>query len=45
MKVCYKDSKDGKWRRGGININYGNAAEEEEDKNYQLHFTYLFKNN
>jgi hypothetical protein len=29
MKICYKDGKDGKWRRGGVNISYSNAAEED----------------
>lgn len=45
MKVCYRDSSEGKWRRGGVNISYDREGEEEEDRSFQLHFTYFFKNN
>jgi murein tripeptide amidase MpaA len=45
MKICYRENKEAKWRRGGVNISYVNANEEDEEKNYQLHFTYFFKNN
>lgn len=42
MKVCYRDSKDVKWRRGGTKISYQQSSDESC---YELRFTHFFKTN
>ncbi len=46
MKICCRDLKEDRWRRGGAHISYIKSDKEDEDQtSYELHFTYFFKNN
>jgi hypothetical protein len=42
MRLCYREGREGKWRRGGTQIGYLRAG-EEDDRNYELRYSFFFK--